>query len=355
MALFDTNSGLGGLFSGMNIFGAKLPDYLTGLPAQGETPAVPGLLNQAQQDKLRNQSLLSGVLGAGATYLAQPKNQNIGLGAILGKSYLGGMQGAQGVYNTATENEMNKLKIAKELRDAELDRLKAIPTDVREFQYGLENPAYFARQEKLKTLSRPTNIINNAPAKAILDVDKGTIEGLVSSTNSARNIANNTRTISSLIGNQQGSGAIKLTADLQNFLGVKTPTANVNQVIDAIATKGATEIRTPGSGSTSDLEFGAYKSAFPSLATSKEGRDIMVKIAEANATRNAKLSDWARKQYQAGTFSYEGLAAEDNRLGRAVSPEIEARVKQLTATSPGANNPNQGLFNQADEILNRAK
>jgi len=355
MALFDTNSGLGGFFSGMNIFGAKLPDYLTGLPAQGETPAVPGLLNQAQQDRLRNQSLLSGVLGAGATYLAQPKNQNIGLGAILGKSYLGGMQGAQGAYNSATENEMNKLKIQKEFRDAELDRLKAIPNDIRQFEYGQKNPDYFAREEKLRLLSRPQNIINNAPAKAILDIDKGTIEGLVASTNSARSIANQTRTISSLIGNQQGSGAIKLTADLQNFLGVNTPTANVNQVVQAIATKGATEIRTPGSGSTSDIEFNAYKSAFPSLATSKEGRDIMVKIAEANATRNAKLSDWARKQYKEGTFSYEGLAAEDNRLGRAVSPEIEARVKQLTATSPGANNPNQGLFNQADEILNRPK
>jgi hypothetical protein len=353
MALFDTNSGLGGLFSGMNIFGAKLPDYLTGLPAQGETPAVPGLLNQAQQDKLRNQSLLSGVLGAGATYLAQPKNQNIGLGAILGKSYLGGMQGAQGVYNAATENEMNRLKIQKELRDAELDRLKAIPNDIRQFEYGVQNPAYFAREEKLRTLSRPTNIINNAPAKAILDVDKGTIEGLVASTNSARSIANQTKTISSLIGNQQGSGAIKLTADLQNFLGVNTPTANVNQVVQAIATKGATEIRTPGSGSTSDIEFNAYKSAFPSLATSKQGRDVMVQIAEANATRNAKLSDWARKQYQAGTFSYEGLAAEDNRLGRAVSPEIEARVKQLTGEKANVNNPNQGLFNQADEILNR--
>lgn len=338
MALFDTNTNP---FAGMNIFGAKAPEYLG------------GLLTQEQQDKLKNQSLLSGILGAGATYLAQPKNQNIGLGAILGKSYLGGMQGAQGVYSSATENEMNKLKIAKELRDAELDRLKAIPTDVREFEYGLENPAYFARQEKLKTLAAPKTNINLNPNKAILDVDKGTIEGLVASTNSARSIANQTRTINSLIGSQPGSGAIKLTADLQNFLGVNTPTANVNQAVQAIATKAATEIRTPGSGSTSDLEFGAYRSSFPSLATSKEGRDIMVKIAEANATRNAKLSDWARKQYQAGTFSYEGLAAEDNRLGRAVSPEIEARVKQLTGEKANVNNPNQGLFNQADEILNR--
>jgi hypothetical protein len=358
MALFDTNSGLGGLFSGMNIFGAKLPDYLSGVPAQGETPAVPGLLNQAQQDRLRNQSLLSGILGAGATYLAQPKNQNIGLGAILGKSYLGGMQGAQGVYNTAAESEMNKLKIAKELRDAELDRLKVVPNDVREYEYAKTQGFAGSFQDwatKMANLKAPKTNINLNPNKAILDVDKGTIEGLVASTNSARSIANQTRTINSLIGSQPGSCAIKLTADLQNFLGVNTPTANVNQAVQAIATKAATEIRTPGSGSTSDLEFGAYRSSFPSLATSKEGRDIMVKIAEANATRNAKLSDWARKQYQAGTFSYEGLAAEDNRLGRAVSPEIEARVKQLTATSPGANNPNQGLFNQADEILNRAK
>jgi hypothetical protein len=353
MALFDTNSGLGGLFSGMNIFGARLPDYLSGVPAQGETPAVPGLLNQAQQDRLRNQSLLSGILGAGATYLAQPKNQNIGLGAILGKSYLGGMQGAQGVYSTAAENEMNKLKVQKEQRDAQLDYLKAIPNDIRQFEYGVQNPDYFAREEKLRTLSRPTNIINNAPAKAILDIDKGTIEGLAASTNSARSIANQTKTISSLIGSQPGSGAIKLTSDLQNFLGINTPTANVNQVVQAIATKGATEIRTPGSGSTSDIEFNAYKSAFPSLATSKEGREVMVQIAEANAMRNAKLTDWARKQYQAGTFSYEGLAAEDNRLGRAVSPEIEARVKQLTGEKANVNNPNQAIFNQADQILNR--
>jgi hypothetical protein len=363
MALFDTNSGLGNLFSGMNIFGAKLPDYLSGVPAQGETPAIAGLLNQAQQDKLRNQSLLSGVLGAGATYLAQPKNQNIGLGAILGKSYLGGMQGAQNVYNTAAESEMNKLKIAKELRDAELDRLKVVPNDVREYEYAIaqkQNPfvgSYTEWAKQQANLKAPkTTIQMPNPNKVLLDVDKGTLEGLVGSTNSARSIANNTRTISSLIGNQQGSGAIKLTANLQNFLGINTPTANVNQVIDAIATKGATEIRTPGSGSTSDLEFGAYKAAFPSLATSKEGRDVMVQIAEANAIRNAKLSDWARKNIQSGTFSYEGLANYDNSLGQAVSDNVKKRFDELTANTQnrgGANNPNQAIFNQADQILNR--
>ena len=33
MALFDTNSGLGNLFGGMNIFGARQPEYLGGLNA----------------------------------------------------------------------------------------------------------------------------------------------------------------------------------------------------------------------------------------------------------------------------------------------------------------------------------
>ena len=345
MAFFDTETNP---LAGMNIFGAKRPEYLG------------GLLDENQLKRLENQSLLSGLLGAGATYLAQPKNQNIGLGAILGKSYLGGMQGAQGVYNTATENEMNKLKIQKEQRDALLDYQKAIPNDVREYNFAKDQGYKGTFEDWARTManlkSPKTTIQMPNPNKVLLDVDKSTLEGLVGNTNSARTIANQTKTISSLIGNQQGSGAIKLTANLQNFLGINTPTANVNQVIDAIATKGATEIRTPGSGSTSDLEFGAYKAAFPSLATSKEGRDVMVQIADANAIRNAKLSDWARKNIQAGTFSYEGLAAYDNSLGQAVSDNVKKRFDELTANTQnrgGANNPNQGLFNQADQILNR--
>ena len=315
MAFFDTGTSP---FEGMNIFGAKQPEYLG------------GLLTQEQQDKLKNQSLLSGLLSAGATYLAQPKNQNLGLGTILGKSYLGGMQGAQGAYTAAAESEMNKLKIAKEQRDAQLDYIKALPADIREFQYAQENPAFLDYAKTMANLKAPkTTIQMPNPAKEILDVDKETLKGLVASTNSARSIANQTRTIDAAIGNAGGSGVVKLSADVQNYLGITSPEANVNQLVNAIATKGATEIRTPGSGSTSDLEFGAYKSAFPTLATSKEGRQLMVKIANANAIRNAKLSDWARKNVQAGTFSYEGLGAYDNSLGNAVSDDIKKQVEAL--------------------------
>jgi len=323
MAFFDTSTNP---FEGMNIFGARQPEYLG------------GLLTQDQQEKLKNQSLLSGTLSALATYAATPKNQGIGIPAIIGKAYLGGMQGAQNPYTQATENELTKLKIAKEQRDALLDVQKAIPTDVREYEFAKSQGFKGTFQDWASFMANartPKTTINMPnPNKAILDVDKDTLTGLVASTNSARSIANQTRTINSLIGDQQGSGAIKLTSDLQNFLGINTPTANVNQAVQAIATKAATEIRTPGSGSTSDLEFGAYRSAFPSLATSKAGREIMVKIAEANAARNAKLSDWTRKNIQQGTFSYEGLAAYDNSLGQAVGNDIKKRVEELTATKP---------------------
>ena len=337
MALFDTGTNP---FEGMNIFVARQPEYLG------------GLLTEQQQEKLKNQSLLSGVLSGLATYAATPKNQGIGIPAIIGKSYLGAMQGAQNPYTQATENELTKLKIAKEQRDALLDYQKAIPNDVREYNFAKEQGYKGTFEDWARTMANlkapKTNINLPNPNKAILDVDKDTLTGLVSSTNSARNIANNTRIINSLIGNQQGSGAIKLTADLQNFLGINTPTANVNQAVQAIATKAATEIRTPGSGSTSDLEFGAYRSAFPSLATSKEGRDIMIKIAEANANRNAKLSDWSRKAIQQGTFSYEGLAAYDNSLGQAVGDDIKKKVNELTGN---AQTQGSGLSQEGQRVL----
>lgn len=166
--------------------------------------------------------------------------------------------------------------------------------------------------------------------KVILEADQKTYEGLISSANSARSIAAQTRNINSLIGNRQGSGLIKLSADAQNFLGVKSPEANVNQAVQALATKAATEIRTPGSGSTSDLEFGAYRSSFPSLATSNEGRQLMAKIAEANAARMSKLSDWARNAIRNDTFSYDALNAYDASLGQAVSDDIKKRVEALS-------------------------
>jgi hypothetical protein len=115
------------LFTGMNIFGAKAPDYLIG----NEQSA--GLLDEAAKEKLKNQALFQGLLGAGATYLAQPKNQRYGSALpYLGKAYLGGMQASQGAYDVAAKNyadQQTQLNVNTLLKDPRISNdpvLKAL-------------------------------------------------------------------------------------------------------------------------------------------------------------------------------------------------------------------------------------
>ena len=108
-------SGVSGLldgFSGTNVFGAKPSEALT------------GILTKEQQDKLRNQSLLQGLLGTAVTYLAQPKNQNYGSALpYLAKAYLGGMQSSQGVYDTSLAGKIKQLELEQGAKKLELEGL----------------------------------------------------------------------------------------------------------------------------------------------------------------------------------------------------------------------------------------
>ena len=122
MAIFDNNplsaltnpvtSGIGNLFDGMNVFGARPSEALT------------GILTKDQQDKLRNQSILQGLLGAGATYLATPKNLNAGSALpYLGKAFLGGMQSSQNVYDQALTGKVKQLELEQGAKKLEMEGL----------------------------------------------------------------------------------------------------------------------------------------------------------------------------------------------------------------------------------------
>lgn len=99
------------LGSGANIFGASPPSYLGGTPdATGQITG--GLLTSDEMDKLKQKSLMQGLLSTGLTYLAQPKNQRYNSALpYLAKAGLAGVQSAQGVYDTATQDYMTKAKI----------------------------------------------------------------------------------------------------------------------------------------------------------------------------------------------------------------------------------------------------
>ena len=152
MAFFPTNTG--GLFEGMNIFGARQPTYLE------------GLLTPEELQKVQNQAMVQGLLGTAATYLAQPKNQGYGSALpYLGKAYLGGMQSSQGAYDTATQNLLTQGKLAELKREAEAAQI------TKQAQQELLNDPRVQNNPTLKALaakgdfSKIADVISPKPAE----------------------------------------------------------------------------------------------------------------------------------------------------------------------------------------------
>lgn len=98
MALFDTNSGLGGLLGDFS-------DYGFGVPKNT------GLIADVDRDAINKRALLSGLISAGLTYAATPKNLNTGSALpYLGRAGLAGFNTSQDVVdrslNTAYRNKI---------------------------------------------------------------------------------------------------------------------------------------------------------------------------------------------------------------------------------------------------------
>jgi hypothetical protein len=89
-----------------------LQDYLGGINIFG-TPIPTGILDPQQEEKLRNQSLVSGLIGTAANYLATPKNLNAGSPLpYLARAYVGGMGASQNTVDTALNNLYRQQLIA---------------------------------------------------------------------------------------------------------------------------------------------------------------------------------------------------------------------------------------------------
>jgi len=138
-----------------------IQDYLGGLNIFG-TPIPTGILDPQQEDKLRNQALVSGIIGTAANYLAQPKNLGAGSALpYLAKSYIGGMGASQGTVDTALNNLYRQQLLAgRNDPFGTIDISKFTPESISEFQ---KNKDY----GKLKPISeaRGTNIGNIDPSK----------------------------------------------------------------------------------------------------------------------------------------------------------------------------------------------
>lgn len=170
---------------------------------------------------------------------------------------------------------------------------------------------------------------------ALKELDVPRAQEFSASAASARTLARDARVIANLLKNKGGGAAIKLGADVAKTFGFSTDTVVANDLANALAIRGATQIRPPGSGSTSDIEFRAFVSAFPSLANSEGGRELMAKYADAFAKRTAKIADHARKLIRSDTYSEEEIARFDESLG----PVLDKDFYESVNTGPRANVP----------------
>ena len=161
MAFFDTNTNP---FAGLNIFGAKPSDALT------------GILSTTDQEKLKNQALAQGVLGGLATYLSTPKN--LGAGSplpYLGKAYLGGMQQSQGAFDTALKSKMDSLTMAKNMKEIEMSGM----TDVQKLLKARNelSPNSQTYQGDLTALDAAINKLTNVDSTFIRNYDYAVSKG----------------------------------------------------------------------------------------------------------------------------------------------------------------------------------
>lgn len=148
MALFDTNSGLGGLLG-------DLGDYGFGLPSN-----TGGLIGDAERDAINKRALMSGIVNAGLTYFATPKNLNAGsVVPYLGKAGLAGFGASQDVVdralNTAYRNQLLSARDDKlyNVDGALVDKAgkvvyqgpgkqEKLPTSAEEYNLATKDPAY---------------------------------------------------------------------------------------------------------------------------------------------------------------------------------------------------------------------
>jgi len=160
---------------------------------------------------------------------------------------------------------------------------------------------------------------------------------------SARNFARDARVINELLKGKGGGEIVRLQAEFAKKLGIKTELVTVNDLVSSLATRGATQLRAPGSGSQSDTEFNAFVSAYPSLTSSEGGRDLLAKYSESFAKRSAKLADHARKLIREDRYSEEEIARFDESLGPILGEDfyslIGGQMPQAAAPAPAAGQP----------------
>ena len=335
------------MFDGMNLFGARPSEALTGLLEKD-----PNAL-----EKLKNQSLMSGLLNAGATYLATPKNQNLGLGTILGKTYLGGMQGAQGAYDTALKGKVDAYNLQKTQKQIEMEGApdiqklmmarNSLKTDSPTYAQDLAN--INANIAKVSTHAPPIaqmNVNTNVPFKEKIQESMAT--KLIGNADSLQNAP---ATIDSL---RQAKTLAQGNKFIGSFGEQKTNIAQFfnNSFGTKIDPQGVADAKTLGS-----VLFASVMENLKKMdATPSENQQRQMREAFGNINTDPKalpqiLDFWENQITTKVNLHNQKVNSLDPTIKKAIPYDITVKIP--TAPKAGATQNQNQLFQNADDIINR--
>ena len=162
-------------------------------------------------------------------------------------------------------------------------------------------------------------------------LDAQQIAAMSAKATSASEFARNAAAINTLLKGKGGGTVVKVGADLATALNLPSETASANALATALQTRAATQVRAAGSGSTSDLEFKAYLSVFPSLANTEQGRALMAKGLQAFAERDALIEKKARELFRSKNYNAQAIVEYDRSLGSVLGEEFKPFIGQAGA------------------------
>jgi len=151
MALFDTNSGLGGLLGDFS-------DYGFGVPRN-----TGGLIGDDERDAINKRALLTGGINAALTYLATPKNLNTGSALpYLGKAGLAGFGASQNTIDQSLNMAYrNKMLAGKDDVFSNINPLDVTPESLKLYIEGGKKDPSVLRKAIAEDKSKYTDTYGN--------------------------------------------------------------------------------------------------------------------------------------------------------------------------------------------------
>ena len=334
MAFFDTGTNP---FEGMNIFGAKPSEALT------------GVLDPQQEEKLKNQALVQGLLGSAFTYFATPKNLNQGSALpYLGKAFLGGMQQSQNVYDTALKSKLDTLNMIKTNKQIEMEGLTPVQKILKaRNELNQNSPTY---QNDLKVLDEalkketsfapPQTVFmgqEKSEAKTVGEFYGKQYADIQTAGYQAGNKLNKINRLNTLLegvdtgkytplGTDVAAGAKSIGFNIDPKLGNK-------QAATSLLNEMALELRNPSGGAgmpgaMSDADRNYLAQIVPNLSIDKNGRQLITETNQALAKRDQDVARLARDYRKKHGNIDEGFYDELSKFSNA-NPLFTSKNKTI--------------------------